>query len=135
MRFEEAERLFREAGDEHAVAATLNHLSWSMYLTGEPTRAIALAEEALEVHERFGDVRGIALAHNNLGWVRFYHRGELAQAREHLESALARPSVVRRPAWRRVHVDVARRARDVDGKCRPRPCDPEGRDRCRLPDG
>jgi len=87
LRFEEAERLFREAGDEHAVAATLNHLSWSMYLTGEPTRAIALAEEALAVHERFGDVRGIALAHNNLGWVRFYHRGELAQAREHLEHA------------------------------------------------
>jgi len=85
--FEEAERLFREAGDEHAVAATLNHLSWSMYLTGEPTRAIALAEEALAVHERFGDARGIALAHNNLGWVRFYHRGELAQAREHLAYA------------------------------------------------
>ena len=85
--FEEAERLFLEAGDEHAVAATLNHLSWSMYLTGEPTRAIALAEEALEVHERFGDVRGMALAHNNLGWVRFYHRGELAQAREHLAYA------------------------------------------------
>ena len=86
-RFEEAERLFREAGDEHSVAATLNHLSWSMYLTGEPTRAIALAEEALAVHERVGDVRGIALAHNNLGWVRFYHLGELAQAREHLETA------------------------------------------------
>jgi non-specific serine/threonine protein kinase len=86
-RFEEAERLFREAEDEHAVAVTLNHLSWSMYLTGEPTRAIALAEEALVVHERFGDVRGIALAHNNLGWVRFYHRGELAQARDHLEHA------------------------------------------------
>jgi non-specific serine/threonine protein kinase len=86
-RFEEAERLFREAEDEHSVAVTRNHLSWSMYLTGEPARAIALAEEALAVHERFGDVRGMALAHNNLGWVRFYHRGELAQAREHLEQA------------------------------------------------
>jgi len=86
-RFEEAQRLFREAGDERSVAATLNHLSWSCYLIGEPLRAMALAEEALAVHERFGDVRGIALAHNNLGWVRFYHRGELAQAREHLERA------------------------------------------------
>ena len=110
--FEEAERLFLEAGDEHAVAATLNHLSWSMYLTGEPTRAIALAEEALAVHERFGDVRGMALAHNNLGWVRFYHWGELAQAREHLGVCVPRSLVVRRPAWRCVHVDVARRARE-----------------------
>ena len=87
-RFEEADRLFREAKDEHSVAVTLNHLSWSMYLTGEPARAIALAEEALAVHEPHGDVRGIALAHNNLGWVRFYHRGALVQAREHLEQAL-----------------------------------------------
>jgi len=87
-RFEEAHHLFREAGDERSVALTLNHLSWSMYLTGEPARALALAEEALAVHERFGDVRGVALAHNNLGWVQFYHRGALAQAREHLEISL-----------------------------------------------
>jgi tetratricopeptide (TPR) repeat protein len=59
-----------------------------MYLAGKPTQAIAFAEEALAVHERFGDVRGIALAHNNLGWVRFYHRGELVEAREHLGRAL-----------------------------------------------
>src|SRR4030095_6850303 len=86
-RFEEAERLFREAGDERSVAVTLNHLSWSMYLAGEPTRAIALAEEALAVHERFGDMRGIARAHNNRGWVRFYQGGELVEAREHLGRA------------------------------------------------
>ena len=85
--FEEAEELFREAGDEHSVAVTLNHLSWSMYLAGKPTPAIAFAEEALAVHERVGDARGIVLAHNNLGWVWFHHRGELAQAREHLGRA------------------------------------------------
>jgi non-specific serine/threonine protein kinase len=85
--FEEAEELFREAGDERSVAVTLNHLSWCMYLAGKPTRAIAFAEEALAVHERSGDVRGIVLAHNNLGWVRFYHRGELVEAREHLGRA------------------------------------------------
>jgi non-specific serine/threonine protein kinase len=88
QRFEEAQCLFRDAGDERSVAVTLNHLSWSMYLTGEPTRAIALAEDALAIHQRFDDARGITLAHNNLGWVLFFHRGALALAREHFEISL-----------------------------------------------
>jgi DNA-binding SARP family transcriptional activator len=66
------------------------YADWSLvaHRLEQPTRALDLARRALAEAEANGDARGLAQAHNSLG-ILASHRGELDQARAHLQQSLA----------------------------------------------
>lgn len=63
---EEAIALARAAGDDFALAITLNNIGGVMAMLGEYERAAAFAEEGLLVHRRIGHVSGIAGSLNSV---------------------------------------------------------------------
>ncbi len=69
-------------------ARLLTDWSRTAHHGGDSHRALALAEEALELARQAGDRQALAQAHNILG-ILANSRGELDLAREHLEQSLA----------------------------------------------
>lgn len=83
----EAERLARQAGDEHRLAHVLHRVAHNHWLLGDQARTIEVSEQVLAIGERLGDATqtGVALlklgqAHNALG--------DHARAIEHFERGL-----------------------------------------------
>jgi predicted ATPase/class 3 adenylate cyclase len=86
-RLESALALFREIGDDGAVARALNSLGVVARSLGDAARAEALFEESIGQKRRLGDQAGIAVSLSNLGVVAG-DRGDHARAAELFSDAL-----------------------------------------------
>lgn len=73
--------IYRAAGDDNRVAASLNNLGLALVDAGDPVSARAAYEESLEIRQRIGDEIGALTALHNLGIV-FAHAGEPSRALE-----------------------------------------------------
>jgi tetratricopeptide (TPR) repeat protein len=84
---EEAERLFREAGDLRGMAGSMNNRA--LVLAGREDLAAAekLSNEALTAYKSIGNKSGEALMEGNLGNIEYF-RGNLAGARLRWEQTL-----------------------------------------------
>jgi predicted ATPase/DNA-binding SARP family transcriptional activator len=88
-RFEEALRLFREAGDLAAAAGIVNNLGLVAHDAGEVRAALALFEEAARLQAERGNPHGAALSRLNQATI-LAELGELAEgARRLAETAAA----------------------------------------------
>jgi tetratricopeptide (TPR) repeat protein len=99
--YEEARRLYAEAGDSGGAARVLRLLAYTLAHRGRLAEAQAMYETALASFREIGDRRGIQWAQSGLALL-LQDQGELARARELLEEALAasreagdRPAVAR----------------------------------------
>jgi predicted ATPase/class 3 adenylate cyclase len=84
---EESLVIWREAGDETALNATLSNLGAVMERLGNLDRAEALQREALALARKYGDEQDISLTLNNLSTV-LWNQGDLDGAQEMLEESL-----------------------------------------------
>ena len=86
--YQRARELCRELGDTPQLVPVLHGL-WSYHIVrAQPTSALALGEQVLEVGAATGDDGLLLQGNMEVGWSHFF-LGELEQAREHLERALA----------------------------------------------
>ncbi len=102
-RFEEAERIFRAAGDHVGVGSALHDMGNLLRDRGDFAGARARYEQALEIHRQAGNQDGIVLALTNLGGLEL-QRGDYQAAQ---------------PLLLRV-VDTARQVHDPVGEARGR---------------
>ncbi len=79
--------LYRAAGDQAGVAATLNNLAWQVWALGDLATGAAMSMEAMEVHQQLGDELGMALSRNNLAWIAM-ERGELDVSEAHFQAVI-----------------------------------------------
>jgi predicted ATPase/DNA-binding CsgD family transcriptional regulator len=86
-RFEEAVEIYRELGDDHALAAALRDLGGYWKGRGDPAIAHVVLEESIAIAERIGDDCAAAAATAYLGILASY-KGELDRARALLERSL-----------------------------------------------
>jgi tetratricopeptide (TPR) repeat protein len=84
---EEAERLFREAGDQRGMAGSMNNRALVVAGRGDLGAAEKLFNEALAAYKSIGNKSGEALMEGNLGNVEYF-RGNLAGARSRWERTL-----------------------------------------------
>ena len=84
---EEALRIHRGLGDEHAAAAVLNTLAANAMSRGDHGLAQSLFEQSRAIFAEFGDEWGIAMTVGNLGELAL-ERGDLREAVERLEQSL-----------------------------------------------
>jgi eukaryotic-like serine/threonine-protein kinase len=84
---EEAERLFREAGDLRGMAGSMNNRALVLGGRGDLAAAEKLFNEALAAYRSIGNKSGEALMEGNLGNVEYF-RGNLAGARRRWEQTL-----------------------------------------------
>jgi predicted ATPase len=84
---EKALASFRQAGDHHFQAATLNALGVLAAETRDYERATALYEESLRLFGALGDQGGLTDVLGNLAWIAIY-LGQLSRAKELVEEAL-----------------------------------------------
>jgi CHAT domain-containing protein/Tfp pilus assembly protein PilF len=68
-RYEEAQRLFHETGDQQNEGSTLVNLGAGYYLLGEPQKALTYFRQALPLKQAIEDVKGEANLWSNLGVV------------------------------------------------------------------
>jgi non-specific serine/threonine protein kinase len=87
-RFEEAAQIYRELGDEAALAAVLRDLGGYWKGQGDPPVARDVLAESVAIAERLGDEVGVAAATVYLGVLAAYD-GDLAGARSLLERSEA----------------------------------------------
>ncbi|MCA9926756.1 MAG: tetratricopeptide repeat protein, partial [Anaerolineales bacterium] len=85
--WQEAQELYKTAGDERGIAQTYNNLGLVYADKGEWDRAIQMYEQSLETLERVGDIHGIAQTYNNLGLV-YADKGEWDRAIQMYEQSL-----------------------------------------------
>lgn len=76
---EEAVAAARRSEDEHALATALRMLGMTLIFRGMEQPAARAVHEAGEVHERLGDVAGMAWAEQHEAWIAF-NAGDLARA-------------------------------------------------------
>ncbi|MCK4472247.1 MAG: tetratricopeptide repeat protein, partial [Anaerolineae bacterium] len=89
-------------------ARSLNNLGTLKYASGDWDGAQADYGRAVEVHERIGEVEGLALACTNLG-VLYTDRGEWAKAEEHLHRAFTIAQHIAHPSQLAlVHMSLGR---------------------------
>ena len=84
---EEAERLFREAGDLQGMAGSMNNRALVLAGRGDLAATEKLSNEALAAYRSIGNKSGEALMEGNLGNVEYF-RGNLAEARRRWEQTL-----------------------------------------------
>ncbi len=84
---EEAERLFREAGDRRGMAGSMNNRALVIAGRGDLDAAEKLSKDALAAYREIGNKSGEALMVGNLGNF-LYFRGDLAGARRQWEQTL-----------------------------------------------
>ncbi|MDX1478717.1 MAG: tetratricopeptide repeat protein, partial [Saprospiraceae bacterium] len=85
--FRETLAYWREQGDRHKVARTLNHLGFACGNSGLMDEGTTYTREALAMYREDDVVRGQSVSHNNLGWISMY-RGQPAEALAHFEESL-----------------------------------------------
>ena len=83
----EAERLFREVGDQRGMAGSMNNRALVLAGRGDLESAERLSLEALAVYRAIGNKSGEALMVGNLGNIEYF-RGNLAGARRRWEQTL-----------------------------------------------
>jgi predicted ATPase/transcriptional regulator with XRE-family HTH domain len=83
---EESLGLFRELGDERAVAETLSRLGMALYALNDSRRARALLEESVAAARACGDRRVEGKALGRLGWI---HDEPGPRKRQYYEECLA----------------------------------------------
>ncbi|MFC5819366.1 AfsR/SARP family transcriptional regulator [Nonomuraea harbinensis] len=98
---EESMRLFREIGERQGLVYALGVAAHVDGMLGRYDHAVALHEEALEVHRASGDLGAEVLLLRSLGQL-LVEIGRLEHARPHLERAL----LAGRDGDRRVHAEV-----------------------------
>ena len=86
--------LMREAGDNYYTATVLNHTGVAYRSLGEYDKALGYFNEALELRRKAGDQRGIATTLSDLAHLE-RDRGNLVEARQRIEAALAQVERVR----------------------------------------
>jgi len=86
--------LMREVGNNYYTAAVLNHLGVAYRSLREYDKAIGYFNEALTVRKIAGDQRGIATTLWDLARIE-RERGNLVEARQRIEAALAQVELVR----------------------------------------
>ncbi|HYV14015.1 MAG TPA: CHAT domain-containing tetratricopeptide repeat protein [Pyrinomonadaceae bacterium] len=86
--------LMREAGDNYYTATVLNHTGVAYRKLGEFDKALGYFNEALELRRKTGDQRGIATTLSDLARLE-RDRGNLVEARQRIEEALAQVERVR----------------------------------------
>ena len=84
---EEAERLFKEAGDLKGMAGSMNNRALVIAGRGDLDGAERLSKEALAAYASIGNRSGEALMRGNLGNIAYF-RGDLAGARRSWEETL-----------------------------------------------
>ena len=84
---EEAERLFREAGDQRGMAGSMNNRALVVAGRGDLAAAEKLFNAALAAYTSIGNKSGEALMEGNLGNIEYF-RGNLAGARSRWERTL-----------------------------------------------
>ena len=80
LQFEDALQLWRELGDQKAIARALSNLANVVKLQGDNARALSLYAECLSIFQELGDGTGVAWSINYQGDV----------ARDQGDSAAAR---------------------------------------------
>jgi DNA-binding SARP family transcriptional activator len=95
--FAAASALLERDGSSAAQARVRADWSVTVHRRGDPERALAMAHEALAFAQG-GDTQALAQAHNILGMLAS-SRGDLADAREHLERSLALAETLPGPSW------------------------------------
>lgn len=79
-----AYQLYEAENDLNGMAAALSNLAILMAEQGDRDRARLYFRHSLELREKIGDLEGVALTHNNLGWLERLS-GHFERARSHFE--------------------------------------------------
>ncbi|MEC4852135.1 MAG: tetratricopeptide repeat protein, partial [Jaaginema sp. PMC 1079.18] len=87
IKFEEAVRLYRQAGDKRSEALSLNDIGYVYFLLGEKQQALHYYNQALPLRRAVGDRVGEATTLNNIGGV-YDSLGEKQQALDYFNQAL-----------------------------------------------
>ncbi len=82
-----AASLFRDIGDERAVADVLRQQGHNRLFSGELEEAERRISEALAAYRRLDDIRGEAWAMQNLAWIAFI-RNDAVEAEERLDESV-----------------------------------------------
>lgn len=80
--------LHRQAGDDAAIATTLNNLAWSAWIIGDMDAGERMATTAMAMHEKYGNALGATLSLNTLGWIAM-ERGQYPRAEACFANAVA----------------------------------------------
>ena len=86
--------LMRQVGNNYYTATVLNHTGVACSSLGEYDKALSYFNEALELRKLAGDQRGIATTLSDIARLE-RDRGNLAEARQRIEAALAQVERVR----------------------------------------
>lgn len=86
--FEEILEIWTRMENAEEVAVNKNNLAWALMFSGIGKRAEAMTREALEYHEKKGNLRGRCLSLNNLGGIYFYVYGNPRKAIAYFEQSL-----------------------------------------------
>ena len=86
--YDEARRIYNEAGRRKSVSDILNAVASVHWKQGEYDKALRIYEECLAIHREIGSKIGAAAALNNIANI-YKDRDRLANARRYYEEALA----------------------------------------------
>ena len=85
--FQRALSLYRDAGNDAGVAASLNSLAWTVWIIGDLAQGTALSESAMEMHHASGNTLGVTLSLSNLAWIAM-EQGDYVTAERHFETVI-----------------------------------------------
>ncbi len=97
--FERAEKIAADLGDKVRIAVVANNQARvHLEFLGDPLKAHALFERALQLNEEIGNFQALAGLHNNVGrsWLEL---GEWDRAKEHMMKSLELASRLSNPRW------------------------------------
>lgn len=84
--FQKSLAVARREGLEIVRAQALNHLGWAYQFACDFKNCISTSQQALELHTKNKDQRGIGVSLNNLAWVHFW-QGKVEEAADYFKQS------------------------------------------------